>query len=570
MKLITRDRNKLALFIWCFVFGIVAILLLWKAKFGYADLDEAFYLTIPYRFILGDKILFDEWSNTQLSAVPLMPILKLYISITGGTTGIYLFIRYLYTILKCVVSIMIYVVLKKFSNVGAMITSIAILIYSGYGLMVLSYNSLAIGGLSVALLLLIVKPGKKYSNICYMLSGIMLSVAVLGIPYLAILYFIYVIAACSISIRKKCDNMPYIKNMFSFKTLGLCTIGILIMVFVFVIYVLTHTSLNELMQTIPYILNSDTAHPAKSIWKLIPGYIKRILMRNTFCKSTFIIYGVFIITCIIYLLDKLKHQREKIYMCMFFILTFMLLISYAIDDGYINYIIFAPNILAACLMLIRKNDITKTMFWSIYVPGIIFSFIEYVASNTGFVGIASASSVSTIASIMIIYITCNDLINVKECRIAMWGYMCCMIAILLFFRMTYIFWEEGINKQTELLNRGPQAGLMVSREKADYYNSIMDDTEDIRVETNNNALYVSDQSLYLTGAQRYATYSSLCYGISDSRKTLYDYYEQHKDKIPDIIYVDDIYEKYNICEDLAKTLEMSVERKQYGYILRRK
>ena len=43
----------------------------------------------------------------------------------------------------------------------------------------------------------------------------------------------------------------------------------------------------------------------------------------------------------------------------------------------------------------------------------------------------------------------------------------------------------------------------------------------------------------------------------------------HEDKIPDIIYVDDNYEKYNICEDLAKTLGMNVERKKYGYILRR-
>ena len=60
------------------IYGAVIIALFWKCRYGYAQLDEAFYPTIAYRFLQGDLILYDEWSNTQLSAVLLLPVIKAY------------------------------------------------------------------------------------------------------------------------------------------------------------------------------------------------------------------------------------------------------------------------------------------------------------------------------------------------------------------------------------------------------------------------------------------------------------------------------------------------------------
>lgn len=60
------------------IYGAVIIALFWKCRYGYAQLDEAFYPTIAYRFLQGDLILYDEWSNTQLSAVLLLPVIKVY------------------------------------------------------------------------------------------------------------------------------------------------------------------------------------------------------------------------------------------------------------------------------------------------------------------------------------------------------------------------------------------------------------------------------------------------------------------------------------------------------------
>lgn len=62
------------------IYGAVIIALFWKSRYGYAQLDEAFYTTIAYRFLQGDLILYDEWSNTQLSAVLLLPVIKAYMT----------------------------------------------------------------------------------------------------------------------------------------------------------------------------------------------------------------------------------------------------------------------------------------------------------------------------------------------------------------------------------------------------------------------------------------------------------------------------------------------------------
>ena len=86
------------------LFVVISSLLLWKCRFGYATLDEAFYPTIAYRFIQGDAILSEEWNNTQLSNLILIPILKCYINTKGNLDGIYLTIRYMYTVCKILIS----------------------------------------------------------------------------------------------------------------------------------------------------------------------------------------------------------------------------------------------------------------------------------------------------------------------------------------------------------------------------------------------------------------------------------------------------------------------------------
>lgn len=463
MKEKTLYKNAYLITYWS-VFVFISVILFWKARYGYANLDEAFYLTIPYRFLQGDKIIFDEWSNTQLSAFPLLPILSLYIKL-NGTKGIYLFIRYLYTIFKCFISLFIYYKLRKYNQTGAMLTSICFLVFAAYGLMVLSYNSMAIGGLICALLLLLTETENKSYKMSALLGGICLSIAVLGLPHLAVLYILYGVSVLFCSLVKTKIKKSWMKNFFAPSKFLWFSLGIFIMISVFSVYVLKNTSFSEIRQSLPYILNGDPNHPPKELRGIFWGYTYRIFHRNDNNIYTCRIYKLFAVELILMLLDRRRHVN--VHALILSILTIILQVLYFSMDGYINYMVYVPNVLALFLIILLDNPKIRELFFCIWIPGLLYTVLEYIASNTGFMGIASASCVAMIGSIMIISIAGIELITKIKCRTIILSVILITICTTLYFRITYIFWEDGIQAQTEYLSEGPQAGLLVSTEK--YY-----------------------------------------------------------------------------------------------------
>lgn len=104
MNYVLKNRSRITFFTWVTLYAVIALAIFWKCKYGYTYLDEAFYPTIAYRFIQRDRILVDEWNNTQLSNFVLIPFMKLFLKFRWDFTGVYLFIRYTYTICKIVLS----------------------------------------------------------------------------------------------------------------------------------------------------------------------------------------------------------------------------------------------------------------------------------------------------------------------------------------------------------------------------------------------------------------------------------------------------------------------------------
>ena len=80
-------------------------------------------------------------------------------------------------------------------------------------------------------------------------------------------------------------------------------------------------------------------------------------------------------------------------------------------------------------------------------------------------------------------------------------------------------------------------------------------------------LYISDKSLWLSGEQRCASYSPLCYSISSSN-LLFDYYDVHPDKIAEVVYIDKMY-KLEFVEQIATRLDMDIKERNNGWILLR-
>lgn len=550
-------KDKTLSIIFAVLFVGTAVVLFWRAKYGYVNFDEAFYLTVPYRLFQGDALFLDEWAPSQMSGFLSYPFVWLFIRITGGTEGIYLYIRILYTVFKCILSLFIYFVFRRFNHVGAVLSSLCFEIFSSYCLAVLSYNSLAIGGLLLSTLFIVIPCRKQcIQNMLWGLSGFFLAVSVLAMPTLIFLYVLYGIAVLAAAVRKKTAVNEVYGIFFSPRAFLFVTAGAALLALLFFGFVFSRITMNEFITSLPNLFN-DPEHQGKALWKIIPGYFARIIKTN---YATVILYPLIFIDMVCMLVDRKRDTHRCIYFLLSFVLGFLLLAVYLFYDGYINYLFFAVDILAFLLLFITKDGIIRSMGVVLWLPGMLYSFLEYILSNTGFSGISSAASVAGAGSILIIVLVSREIMEEDLFKRRWIPYMMSGIILtvlilgLLYMRITYIFWEGPIREQTVYLTRGSQAGILVDEEDAERYNGMLQDVEAFD-DNVSYVLYLADETLYLNGTQRFSTYSGLAYGVSMTRDILYKYYEVHPERMPDAVYITSRYA--GLEDELYESLNMS-------------
>ena len=500
-----------------------------------------------------------------------MPFLKLWGVINGDMTGVYLFIRYTYTVFKILIAIIILVRLRKYSEKAAMLSATFFLIFSAYGMMVLSYNSIAFGGMSVALVMFINDDNHIKANISRIVSGVALAIAVLGIPYMAIIYIAFFVSVIIVSLlnrKKKITLNKTLLSCYSWNSFMYVSIGVIMSLVMFMVYIFYHTKLSQVIQTIPHIIMGDPAHKAKSLYGLTIAYFVRILIGNNHNYFLFMVYFMMSAVMLFYLFDKKKEQKRFKYVLMSCVLSILLLIVYIITDSYINNVAFVPLVLAIMLTFIMNEETIWSIFFTIVIPGIIATYAEYVASNTGFSGIAASACIPAIGSIMIIVISLDSFRNDRYTRFLIKSALCFIMCSCVYYRFTYVFWEDGgLKSLTEEIPYGVCKGLMVTPETVEKYGQLYLDTESMRnLSEDTTVLFVSDKVLWMASHQRCGSYSPLCYSISDKTDLLWDYYTEHPDKIPDVIYVQDGYGK-DLVDNLVNTLDYVVHRKSGGYMI---
>jgi hypothetical protein len=564
------------------IFLIVSIALLWKCRYGYISADEAFYPTVAYRFLMGDRILYDDWGGAQLYSVLLMPLLKLHMTVAGSMDGVYLYIRYVYTIIKIIISALIYIRLKKYSKIGAYISAMMFLMFAPYGLMVLSYNSVSIGGAVVATLLFLNDTDCIKTRIYWVLSGIALAVSVLGIPYNAIIYIAYVIAVTVISnvykrrVAKGKEVNGTIKLCYSYKALGFVTLGAALSAALFFAYVFSKTTISEMVQTVPHIFLGDPTHLPKSLKKLTVTYIGGLLTGNNRDRLVFATFLIMAVIVAVWFADKKRQERAAGYVAAVGAASLLMLAAYMYQEHHINVIIYVPNVVAVVLLIIVKDELIRTLFAAIVAPGIVVTYAEYVASDTWFWGIAAASSVATVGSVMIIALVIKRyIIEIKkspDSQLVMRStvgllsaFLVVCACFLMYYRMAFTFRDGNTGSLNVKINEGVAKGVITTQQNYDAYEDVYRDTEKIRnMPSNTNVVYFGDNTLLLAGTQSCATYATYMQTVRTDMLSLY--YNEHPDKKADVIYIQGK-SREQLRDELVEKYGCSVEDVPTGWIL---
>ena len=567
-KITARERNKH----WLYVVPLVlaSVFLLWKCRYGFGNVDESFYATIPYRLFKGDALFLHEWHLSQMAGVLTWPFVALYLLITQSTTGIILYLRYVCTLLQIATAVFLYIRLHKVNWLGAWLASLSYLLYIPFGIMALSYNSIAIMTLVISTTILFT--AQKRKPLQYGIAGVLYAAAVLCCPYLAVVFVLYaagVLLACWVRKRKGKETASSYYFLTAKGVLFL-SIGAAIAAVLFAAFVFSRASLSDILKAFPSIMN-DPEHPSFSLIAIAQSFFTSIWRSNA---PALVIYPLLAVLFVVCLLDKKRSAHTAAYLVAVLVCGLALMASYYVLNEYINPTMWTLNVVACFIVLLTQDKTIQHLFYTICVTGFAYAFCLNAASNQRFLAISSAAAVSMVGSLMIIGLFACDFIKkapdtTVTKMVAL--LLCAAMGLQLFaqtsLRYTSVFWEKDMRSQTTLIEDGFNAGLYVTEEKHQMYYDSLDSLQVLEQYDTKNVLFLSTNTwYYLTGDYRLCTYSAWLSGINEhSIMRLKTYFELSPAKAPDVVYVDKEHEAFVdlFCEECG----YRVDRNENAIIL---
>ncbi|HOO27672.1 MAG TPA: hypothetical protein PLU43_04350, partial [Lachnospiraceae bacterium] len=540
--------------------GLGFLILLAKCFYSFCWSDETFYFSTAYRFYQGDSIFLHEWFPTQLSGVLLLPLLALYVTITGSTGGILLFFRICFVCFALLSGIVTYRILKNtVSKTAALFCSLSVLFYAHLNIATLSYYTISIHCFLLSMLLIyhFYQTGKKKMLV---ISGILFALCVLALPTMAIAYFL--VAFCILLLLLVCR---FIKLPDSFRqtvrradlpaVLLYTLLGICIPAVIFFAFLLTNVSLTDFINAIPYVL-SDEEHGTSLLYPLKKFFIgiNDVYGYAAYAGYLLILASFFLNRMLSPLFRRLFTIADLILFAVYFLYSF----------GHTGYIQTALCMTALPLFFLAKKKNWK-LFFLLFAGGMIFSVV-YSYSSNGYLYILSMGHfIASIAAILFIFEYAGEMIRGSAQNNRVFGRLAgffCMAVICIALiqtialRIVNIYRDAPLNKLTAKITAGPAAGLYTTPEHLSMYETVYNT---LLTYCQSDSIGKKDGSIFIT---KLLPYGYLCTDLKcaapttwrtafDSKR-LEPYYKMNPDRYPDLILVlDEAYGSYDTCGDVV-------------------
>ncbi|MBO4688181.1 MAG: hypothetical protein J5636_06670 [Clostridiales bacterium] len=423
-----------------------------RCRFGLGVVDEAFFLSLGDKIYRGNAMLVHEWHASQFTFFLVQPLYWFFHLFRKNNEGIILFFRHAYVIAQVLAALFIYIRTRKYSKEGAGIASMAYLLFCPLLQLNFNYNSIAILGLHVALIL--VMTAEKRRPFQLGIAGVFFAAAVLCCPYLLAVYLIYsVIFFC----KKKGKEWLWF------------TSGCALLAMLFFAFLISRASFSDLLSNATHVLD-DPEHPAFSPILLLIAYVGNILEVAPLAAVVFV--SVILLTFVFYLSPELRKKRD--YLLLF---TTILVIGLILEitvigarsdtNSYpLNRVMLPINILVPICAMLYEDKSVRRIFSYLWVPGMLYGVCISFISNLGIYSICSASSVATTAAILIVAITYRKQYSLKICGgkpavIALTFLFTCQIGAEVFLRSITVYPGGPVNAMTEEMEDGCEKGLFV-------------------------------------------------------------------------------------------------------------
>ena len=600
------------------------------ARIGFQNPDEAFYLTIPHRVLLGDSLITDEWHLSQFSSFFQLLPFWLFHKVTGGTEGIILYSRYVFVAVQTVFGAFLYKELRAYKW-ASLVSLFFYLRLLPYFTMALNYFTLSYIFVIYLGLRLFVHPAQTRPR--KVLCGAVYACLVLVEPLTVLLYPLYTLLVL-VKGRKRARQPQ------AGETAPVCwsgsfwiwaTVGILICFVLFLIFLFSRATLHDVLQAIPKMAQ-DTEYPLdKGAWDVFTRFLKRdyrdylSVLNATGHAWILLTLAVVVIAAIAVSRFTRCDLRHPALVCASILLVWTLCLTVLSWPDALYFPIdwqFAAFGLVCYLLTEHKQ---KDLF-SFYLFGTLFALLVNSSSECD-VGLGML--IPALISPQLCFVFLHELAptpmpprsrpreacrigsirlylfrkrvacalrslcdvehkryRLEQCLIFVCiGAVICTQLLLIgrecrgdcFFDGGFFTQEKTVFSET--LERGPYRGIKATPERAQLYADILSDLDRLQAQTDEgDTVYIANLLewgyLYLD-VSVYTPYTTY-YVIPDMERRQYPYWDIHPEKIPDVIYLLDVYEPTygSDTETTEQTLHSlqthfvcQTEQAECGYIL---
>lgn len=329
--------NKIHLF-YFFILLIASLSLI----FTNVSYDAEYQLAMAYRIVKGDTMIKEMWEPHQTSAFLCAIIMKLFIMVTGSTTGIVLFTQIIGFTIRSLISFYLYKTLRKVtSQAPALIAAILYLIISPKDLLVPEFSNMQLWfGTLMFLFFVHYLHSKKLWLL--ILSAISLCLGVLSYPSFIVSFIVMCGLLIHYSSNTKRDIILY--------TTTCAGIGLS-----YVFYLLCQASWDDIITCLPKALSIEPSHTVDFSTKLLTHALNS-------CKVLGILIIIALIGWIIHLilsytLKKLNLPKDNwifIFWCILMILLLLHILK-ANSHGGPSYSFLVIMFIGLC----KRNLLTK-------------------------------------------------------------------------------------------------------------------------------------------------------------------------------------------------------------------
>lgn len=443
---------------------VIFVFLVIRAHISFCWSDESLYVANLHRLFLGDSFIRDEYNGCMLSTYIILPLYSVYVWITGGTTGVYLFFRLITLCIQFIVCLDIFFYFcKRDKAFVGLCSSVFILIYTRANISGPSYYSFCFILFT-------------WSVICfrrrkYFFTGILYGLSVIENPYLVIAVFYYLFLLITKKIKLK-------------KDVPLLFAGGVISVIYFLCLFFHNISLSELLEYIPVWKQSlDAAGINRFVIDFFLSFPIYFGIRKMTLWFLLFIVGIAASGLYFHRKDAIKNKKIVVavgivyeFMCLLLAGLFMYRAKNTLGGAYIALGLWA--ILQFPFVIQKLGKVEKSELIDFGMFGLLLAVAFFLASNNGMDAVGIGFALFMIAVCIeadVIINSCLELKNVfwKICCISIVGSLLLAAFAMTFFLRIFAVYRDGtLNECTERLSGGPAAGLYTTQEHARQYRDV--------------------------------------------------------------------------------------------------